>query len=172
MKIKTVHLSAWWIAIIFLNSLLGRQLYNAIQAIGGWRLFLGLIALLSLICIRHSIRFIRRDKYLEGVGFILLGTISCFILELPEERVHVLLFGFLGFLLGTHSALSTGKWLALGLTVGILDEGIQALLPYRVGDIRDIIINTLSLLLGAIVALRCGTTVQRCSDHESAPYTL
>lgn len=75
--------------------------------------------------------------------------------EYPAERFHALTYGVLAVL--------TYWWLAprvpglriyvgvvvYGLAVGTLDEGIQALLPNRVGEIRDMAVNWVSTVLGA-----------------------
>jgi hypothetical protein len=80
---------------------------------------------------------------------------TTFTLRLPEERVHFVEYGLLGFLLikanGTtwrRSAFS----LALVLAVGGLDEYIQHLLPSRVGDWRDVLMNA----AGGVVGLWVG----------------
>lgn len=156
MSTQRMRITSLWIALIFLNSLLGRQLYNGVQSLGGWTLFLLILLTLSFWCIRYAAHSIRQGKVRESLLYLLIAIASCFLLELPEERVHIILFGFLGFLLGVHSQRPALQWILLGLIIAALDEGLQALLPYRVGDLRDIIINSLSLLLGALVALRCG----------------
>jgi hypothetical protein len=156
MSTQRISITTLWIGLIFVNSLLGRQLYNGVQSLGGWTLFLLFPLTLSFCCIRYAAHFIKGGKVRESLLYLFIGVASCFLLELPEERVHILLFGFLGFLLGVHSQRPALQWILLGLLVAVLDEGLQALLPYRVGDLRDIIINSLSLLLGALAALRCG----------------
>lgn len=156
MSTQRMRITSSWIGLIFLNSLFGRQLYNRVQSLGGWTLFLLILLTLSFWCIRYAAHFIRQGKVRESLLYLLIAIASCFLLELPEERVHIILFGFLGFLLGVHSQRPALQWILLGLIIAALDEGLQALLPYRVGDLRDIILNSLSLLLGALVALRCG----------------
>ena len=156
MNIQNMSVIPVWIGLIFLNSLLGRQLYNRVQSLGGSTLFLLIILAASVLCIRFASHFIRREKAGESLLYLLIAFASGFLLELPEERVHIVLFGFLGFLLGIHSHRPASQWLLFGLLLAVLDEGLQTLLPYRVGDLRDIIINSLSLLLGALAALRCG----------------
>lgn len=156
MNIQKMSVIPVWIGLIFLNSLLGRQLYNRVQSLGGSTLFLLMLLTASFLCIRYAAYFIRKEKFQESLLYLSTGITSCFLLELPEERIHILLFGSLGFLLGVHSQRPALQWILLGLLVAVLDEGLQALLSYRVGDLRDIIINSLSLLLGALAALRCG----------------
>lgn len=156
MNIQRMSVIPVWIGLIFLNSLLGRQLYNRVQSLGGSTLFLLMLLTASFLCIRYAAYFIRKEKFQESLLYLSIGITSCFLLELPEERIHILLFSSLGFLLGVHSQRPALQWILLGLLVAVMDEGLQTLLPYRVGDLRDIIINSLSLLLGALAALRCG----------------
>ncbi len=81
---------------------------------------------------------------LAVAGAVLLFSLQ---LNIVEERIHLLQYGLIG-LLWTHAfiCLPTGQkllWSALagaiaGLATACLDESIQDLLPYRVGDLRDI----------------------------------
>jgi VanZ family protein len=40
----------------------------------------------------------------------------------------------------------------LGTCIGILDELFQAVLPNRVGDIRDVVINSIGVAWGVLLA--------------------
>ncbi|MDD5491399.1 MAG: VanZ family protein [bacterium] len=79
------------------------------------------------------------------------------ILNIPEERIHLLEYGFLSFLVFKMyliDRLSILLYWQTFLTVsfiGTLDEIIQYFIPSRVGDIRDIILNIVSGLLGLIL---------------------
>lgn len=78
-------------------------------------------------------------------------------LELPAERIHLLEYGLLGYF--TYRALendltkkSIYLWAPfLVLCVSILDEGIQYLLPNRVGDLKDTFLNEVSGILGLMI---------------------
>ena len=77
----------------------------------------------------------------------------------PAERLHLAEYGFLSFLtfralrvdLAHRSAYFWGWIVASGL--GALDEGIQALLPNRVGEWADVQLNVLSSGLGMVVVV-------------------
>ncbi len=83
-----------------------------------------------------------------------------------EERTHLIEYGIVALLI--HAALNERAMRSphvpapaiLAVTIacflGVLDELIQALLPTRVFDPRDILFNTLAAILavGAIKALR------------------
>ena len=101
---------------------------------------------------------------------VALGAASVYLLVfvrmgIPEERTHLIEYGVLAILI--FEALSERKRngttvpmpavLALLMTVllGWIDEGIQAILPNRVFDIRDVGFNSLAALMaiGASLAL-------------------
>jgi len=85
-------------------------------------------------------------------GFAVPGitmAVFLFSLQLPlfEERIHLLQYGLVGFL-WTNAFFYYQKPNSLllpiiggcfaGLATACLDEAIQAILPYRVGDLRDV----------------------------------
>jgi glycopeptide antibiotics resistance protein len=76
------------------------------------------------------------------------------------EKAHVLEYGLLAYLamrdLDKDKMKSVASVLysaAFVLIVGSLDEGFQKMLPYRVGEIRDVITNLLSGLFGIALFL-------------------
>jgi VanZ family protein len=78
-------------------------------------------------------------------------------LKLPEERIHFLEYGIAGYLslrALAHDFLPPKLYFwAAGLTflLGWLDEGIQAILPNRVYDMRDVLINGFAGILGILI---------------------
>lgn len=91
---------------------------------------------------------------------ILLGISvlsSLFFLPFPEERLHVVEYSILGWLLGWSLACS-GKWPAwwgvgvlLAWLIGYGDEMIQCFLPNRVFDVRDIFLNGIAGMVGLVI---------------------
>jgi len=155
MKNRETTIILAWIILILLNTFIGRQVYDFINVIGGRALSIGLISLFALICGVCVAKQIRKDKIIAFCGLILFGMIGALILDLPEERLHVVKFGFLGFLVIAPPISTNPYWILFCVFVAVMDEGIQALLPYRVGDIRDIVINIISLAWGCSVSLIC-----------------
>ena len=103
-----------------------------------------------------------------GRGFLkALGSmiVLCFIfifmsrLEIFVEKIHVFEYGLLGWLalkdLSCKRSSPMNIFLAFlfVLVVGVIDEGFQRLLPYRVGEVRDIIINVVSGSCGIAIFL-------------------
>jgi VanZ family protein len=83
----------------------------------------------------------------SAIGAMVLG------LSIPEERVHFIEYGALALLarhaLSRHlkrARLYLGAWLLASLA-GWVDELIQGLLPDRVHDLRDVVINSVAALL-------------------------
>ena len=88
-------------------------------------------------------------------------TFSWFLISVQQffgEKTHVILYGILGYItiqdiykknIGTFRALLyTGCFTFL---ISFLDEIFQAILPYRVGEVRDILTNILSIGVGISV---------------------
>lgn len=142
-----------WIIVILVNTFLGRQVYNFIISTGGRTLALIIIGAFALGCATYVFRRIKSEIYFRFGFLIFIGILACHFLDLPEERVHIIKFGFLGFLIINNFVGTLWKGIALGITMAVLDEGIQSLLPYRVGDLRDVVINLLSFLWGLLFKL-------------------
>ena len=87
---------------------------------------------------------------------IIVTMAFIFMLDRPEERLHFLEYGLLGFVvLKTFDKELNYKRLILAIVfvtaVGALDEFIQLLLPNRVGDLRDVCMNAVGGALGVWV---------------------
>ena len=89
-----------------------------------------------------------------------LGSANVFLLmELggsPAERIHLTEYGFLGFLVLWALRMDlSGKWFyfwgwMIASGIGLLDEGIQWLLPNRVFEWKDVGLNVVSSGLGIL----------------------
>jgi len=73
---------------------------------------------------------------------------------MPEEKIHVVEYGILGWLIGWSLSISPMSIqriilaIVLGWSIGFGDEIIQYFLPNRVYDIRDVLLNGVSATLG------------------------
>ncbi len=78
-----------------------------------------------------------------------------------SEQTHVLTYGLLGYMAagdlikGMKNATfkNTGQTVCFVSCISASDEIFQAFLPYRVGDIRDVITNVISATLGIVLLL-------------------
>ncbi len=101
-----------------------------------------------------------------AMGFAIVYTLLLVGMERAEERLHVVEYGLLAVLI--HLALEERRenggntpgpsWLlavVAAATLGWIDEGIQAVLPSRVYDLRDVALNAAAgvLAIGAMAAL-------------------
>jgi len=144
-----------YIALIYLTLPLMRNILRWIKSsFGPESLSLGLNLLLAcaaLALLATALRHGLKTLLLIAVPLAAMGSLA---LQLPiaEERIHFLQYGLLGLLVVKTTRLrSTLQLLAAGLfviAVGGGDELIQWWLPNRVGDWRDVGINTLAGLLG------------------------
>ncbi len=83
-----------------------------------------------------------------------------YILELPEEQVHFIEYGILSaliYLALTHDINNKSIYFLSSLIVfvfGAIDEVIQWVLPNRIFDIRDIVINGIAgILVQLLIAM-------------------
>lgn len=135
---------------------------STIVAVGGvW-------VLLRLVSKREN-RSFRRSVLLLGTALV----VSAFLwrLDNPIEELHFFQYGFLSYL--TYASFAgmwptLGVWslrsatLGLAVVIGLVDEGIQYLVPSRVGEIHDVGVNVLAGFLGLIV-----TELSRDESHAS-----
>ncbi len=90
------------------------------------------------------------------------GILCAMTLSVPEERVHILKYGVLGFFLtrdylnraDRHSVIMVlGEITLAGGVVASIDELFQWCLPYRVGDIFDVFLGACGSAWGGLFVL-------------------
>ena len=94
-------------------------------------------------------------------SFLFLSLALLFSWRQPYfvEKLHIFEYGLLGWLvtrdLNKDKISINGILLAIlfASLIGVLDEGFQKLLPYRVCDIRDMLTNAISSGFGVILYL-------------------
>lgn len=106
---------------------------------------------------------LRRPRVL-GLGFVLAALYALVIwpMDSPEEKLHFVEYGAVGVLAFFSSPArwrERRRFVAAALftaAAGWVDEGIQALLPSRYYDLRDVGFNALAgvMALSALAALR------------------
>jgi len=113
----------------------------------------------------------RRSRGRRLLAFLVLGFISAvyvYLLEVyakfPAERLHLVEYGFMGYVLFRALRLDMGPLPAylgsfiIGVLVGIGDECIQWVLPQRFFEVKDIQLNAISVALGLIVVRSSGAS--------------
>ena len=118
-----------------------------------------LVACLSGI----AILFFRKYKMTDFTGYVLLLIVLsgylCGLMTIPhpEEKIHLIEYGFLAYLIFRVLRLDHGAWaayagaFALTAALGWGDEGIQHLLPNRYYQSSDVVLNAVSGLLGLML---------------------
>lgn len=113
------------------------------------------------------------------LGAVALGyAVAVWALPVPEERFHLLQYGLLAWLLSEAldglPALAgprrDGVAVLLVTLVGAADEGVQWLLPNRVGDWRDVLINAAAAVLAqGLLACTLPRTAPASLAAENSP---
>lgn len=161
-KLRKILLSWLWVFLcalaIFFTVPLARKIQNFVSALVG-RSFFGYLVLFAaaatflvvgyILYFRLNIRKLRNYLWLVFISAIYVY----FTLKLwanPEEAVHFIQYGFLGFFLFKalhHHIDDKGIYLAaflVGTLVGTFDEILQWIVPGRYFDLRDVGLNALS----------------------------
>ena len=145
-----------YVVLIYTTLPIARLVLNTLyETLGAFNLGLLVNTFLVSVSSFIAIQMYRRKGLTSLVRLLLLGTLLLTIilnLERPEERLHFLEYGLLGFLFVkafNSTSVRTLTFSALLVTlVGSIDELIQGFLPNRVGDLRDVLMNAVGGLLG------------------------
>jgi glycopeptide antibiotics resistance protein len=158
------------IVIIFASAVAGRQLWNVVRSLVSqiylpvilWGVF-AVVALVLVIKTLHSLTTLLICMSVATIGLLCAAQLS-----IPEERLHLLLFGTLGFFafFPTKQHSFTRAFMIV-LLVACLDESLQALLPYRIGDLRDIGFNAVGGIWGMVTAGIYHRSSKLKLDHNS-----
>lgn len=116
-----------------------RQIWNFVGDRNGSFIIIGLYTA-SIIRIRD----------IRLIGLLAVIAIAIFkLIPLPVERIHFIEYGVLGWL--SYWAFGRKAFVYV-ITIGIIDELIQGVLPNRFFDMRDILMNIVGGGLG--IAMR------------------
>lgn len=156
-----IFVIAGYVSLIYLTLPVMRPVLNFLKELLGPSfglltnaLLVSALAIIALALVRHKISW---QKWIMALIIFCLYAYALVLLKIPEERIHLLEYGLLGFLVFSvypparvdfsrywHSFLT-------GSFFGTLDEIIQYFIPNRVGDVRDIILNIVSGLFGLVI---------------------
>lgn len=120
-----------------------------------------------LIILSLTLAYIISNRECYGVSqYLWFSFIGClygmviYILELPEEQVHFIEYGILSALIYvalTHDINNRSIYFLSSLIVfvfGAIDEVAQWVLPNRIFDIRDLVINgTAGIMAQLLIAM-------------------
>lgn len=164
---KIIKLSKITIAIgvyIIISASFTKQAWNFFSSRFGQKNIQTTFILLFFLTAVSLVFYIFRSGrgFLKAFGsMVVLCVAFIFMLRLKifVEKIHVFEYGFLGWI--TLKDLSCKRKSLMNVlsaflfvsAVGVIDEGFQKLLPYRVAEARDIITNTVSGICGIAIFL-------------------
>lgn len=144
---------SWVVVLLFipLLSINGRSLQRWVIANLGYNLTAWII-FISLVLAISSILLLIYKKDLKMPFYHLLWVLPIFLyvpltLGMVEERLHFLVFGAFGVLSMFICQPRVAFCLCLSVAAG--DEALQYFLPDRVGDWRDVAMNSLASVTAA-----------------------
>ena len=146
-----------YVAIIYSTLSIARDIVNSIRSIGILEITTYIcVSIFFLILMFSNIKNISKKQILYRIVLIiffiaLVGSVA----SLPEEKMHIIEYGLLGWLIAWaigNNKKSKFFYMTLGILLGWIigwgDEIIQYYLPNRVYDIRDVLLNGLSVTIG------------------------
>lgn len=174
---RSVRERRLWLAVAIAVALLLAALYPLQFALDALRarnlLRLTIAGLFLFSACAAAVALARRRAplaaWLVGAAAAAVYAVAALAMEVPQERLHLVEYGALALLLRAAVAESrrvrsrlarstaTEAWtLAAATAIGWIDEGVQAILPNRMYDLRDVGFNAFAaaLALAAAAALR------------------
>ena len=162
MKTSQRWITAWgYVAFIYATLEIVGKPVAILRAHDVLRLTLGL---LYAICFGSGVWFVRRKAPRNRWRlFLVAGVFVLYLLvarkvPLPEEQIHFFEYGMVGILFtralrgsGMPKFPSLTGALALGSLAGWMDELLQGFTPGRHFDLRDVVLNMVSIGLGLLV---------------------
>lgn len=163
MRSISKHKKAWLIVLlytVFLYSTLYimRPICSFLEKHTPFKLLVNIVVLICVGVLLYIFYTLVHPKkmslYLLVILGLLVGFFSFRLIERPEEKMHFLEYGLLGFLVYRASSFNFRGLvllifsLFLVLLLGFVDEVIQYFLPNRFYDKRDILLNWLASGLG------------------------
>lgn len=168
--------ASWLIAgWIVLSASFMRQLMELFKSVLSKALFIQATYLLVFVPTFAFLVYIFKKRlpwhHLAGVIAILwFGTSLAMGVRYPQEKLHLVEYALLGWFacrdLGRESRF-VGVYLAFlfCVFVGGLDEVFQGVLPYRVFELRDVLLN----ILGGAIGVLLYALVNRAKGSHSPP---
>lgn len=100
--------------------------------------------------------------WLPKAALVAAGIGICTQLSVPEEKIHIILYGILGAIILVdlrRSGASSHPFftaMLIASLIGALEESIQWCLPFRIGEIKDGVLNIAGAFLG-VLFIQSGT---------------
>lgn len=153
-----------WSLFIIISASFMRQVLNFLIKNLGWsgiKIMLGVLFLAGGIAISLHLYKSRPSiwKIFLFLGVLAAGFFYAWRMEIIEERLHLIKYGLLGWLISKDIVKPVNIpfrvliAVLFCLSVGGVDEIFQIFLPWRVGDIRDVLFAGVGGLWGTTLFL-------------------
>lgn len=162
-----------YVLLIYTTLGVVRSLNNFFENAGllaGVTILLGLLFTIPLLLVKRPP--LASKSYLFRCLIVIIILIWGWRMKFVAERIHLIEYGLLGILCA-WALDGSGHWPAwwplaggLAMLIGYGDEGIQWLLPNRVYDLRDVIINALAGALGVALYGTFNDTGQTLTEEK------
>lgn len=151
-----------WSCVIILLGVLGRPLQRLTESVIGPTGIAPLIWVIgSAIAVSFLLHFWRMQGFrrlLYAASILALAALFASQMPLPIERMHLIKYGVLGWLVARDSVrFPSLKRLTVCVVAGLLlaavDESLQLFIPDRVGDPRDLIFGAVGSCSGGLLRI-------------------
>ncbi len=155
-----------WVAayalLLYVTIPFARPLLNFLKSLIGisfslWVNGASAIVGLSLVTFFWMHKTLNRRQWMALLGVCLIMVVIVERMSIPEERIHLLEYAGLGYLIACaleprlQNILLYNRALGLVFLIGFGDELIQGMLPTRVFDLRDVLSNAMGGIAGIII---------------------
>jgi VanZ family protein len=147
-----------FVGLIYSTLYIVRPICTYLKAATPFSLLVNILCIVVLILlgigIGMKIRIQKLSSYVILSMVLLVYIYGLAVLQYPEEKIHLIEYGFLAYLVIKAIRVDVSKPIAYGYAfilvsvIGWIDEGIQYLLPNRYYQIEDVILNSVSGALG------------------------
>lgn len=135
----------------FLKNALGKGFDALVYGIFGLLFFVGIGFVLGS---SQGVAWVQIKRVSWYIGFFVIVGIIAIHLKMPEERIHLVEYGLLSFLVHRALRFDLSGFALFTLTFlmvsgfGFFDEVIQGILPNRYFGWRDVLLNATGGLMG------------------------
>ncbi len=148
--------------LLYVTIPFARPLLNFLKSLIGTSFSLWVNGVLTMVGVAMFTFFwmhktLNRRQWTTLLGVCLIVAVIVGRIPIPEERVHLLEYAGLGYLIACaleprlRNILLYNRALGLVFLIGFGDELIQGMLPSRVFDLRDVLFNAVGGIAGIII---------------------
>lgn len=166
-----------YIVLVYATIPFARDWQRALRALAGGDFNLWMnatLVLAGLFMTGWGLRALQGRRLRILAGLMISVLLFAFQIDIPEERVHLLEYAGLGYLLA-YALQKDGRgsfYMTVplaGFVIGLGDETLQGFFPNRVFDWYDVGLNTIGILIGLAVAVLSRTGGRASHPEKSGP---